>query len=334
MERPISVSTIFSMDDPSRVAEVRRAAALFADEENLGEARTSDLAIVVTEVCTNLVKHAKGGEVCLSKLSERGVRGVEVLALDHGPGITDLDRCLSDGYSSTQTSGNGLGAVSRLSQRFDIYTQPDKGTVLMAQVLENGRVPAAVGAVVKPMAGETASGDSWACAGSEDSFFVIVADGLGHGVMAAQASVEAVAAFRRSKDRSPVLLLQDVHRALRSTRGAAVAVMELNFAQGDIKFAGVGNIAGVICSSGKSQFMVSHAGTAGFGSPKIQVFSYSLPEGALIIMHSDGLTTSWSLDEYPGIRKHHPSVIAGILYRDASRKRDDTCVVAIKAEHR
>jgi len=149
-------------------------------------------------------------------------------------------------------------------------------------------------------------------------------------LMAARASAEAISAFRRDSESAPIAVLNRVHAALRGTRGAAVAVADIDPAQGVVRYAGIGNISGVIVRSDKPLSMVSHNGTAGFHIPRLQEFLYPLPEEALIVMHSDGLTTNWNVDHYPGLRRRHPSIIAGVLYRDASRNRDDVCVVATR----
>lgn len=321
---------IIPIDDPSRVAQVRRATLTIAREEGLDETLSGNAALVATEVSTNLVKHARQGEIFLSALSGRTGPGVEILAIDHGPGIRDLATCLADGYSSTQTSGTGLGAISRFSQEFDVYTEVGKGTVLVSRVGGSAQAVTSVGAVVKPMASEEVSGDAWAFCERDGELVLVVADGLGHGVDASRASAESIFAFRRATNLSPIPLLQQIHGALRSTRGAAVAVAEINTSERTIRYAGIGNISGVIAQTGRSEFMVSHSGTAGYQMPRLQEFLYSVPEGAVIVMHSDGLTTNWKLDGYPGLRRCHPSVIAGVLYRDATRNRDDVCVVVAK----
>ena len=320
----------FPVEDPSRVAEVRRAAAALSHDEGLDQTLAANAALISTEICTNLLKHARQGEVFLSTLSDRTDPGVEILAIDRGPGITDVAQCLADGYSSTDTPGTGLGAIARLSQEFDIYSQVDKGTVLVAQIRTRSRAKTFVGAVVKPIAGEEVAGDAWAFRERDGRLALIVADGLGHGLMAARASAEAISAFRRDSESAPIAVLNRVHAALRGTRGAAVAVADIDPAQGVVRYAGIGNISGVIVRSDKPLSMVSHNGTAGFHIPRLQEFLYPLPEEALIVMHSDGLTTNWNVDHYPGLRRRHPSIIAGVLYRDASRNRDDVCVVATR----
>ena len=321
------MTRVFPIDDPSRVAEVRRAAAVITHEEGLDEALSGRAAIVVTEICTNLLKHAQNGEVFLSTLSDRSGPGIEILAIDRGPGMVDVERCLTDGYSSGKTPGTGFGAMARQSQQFDIYSEQKKGTVLVARVQAPEAAPTKVGAVLKPMAGEEVSGDAWCCREREGEIAIIVADGLGHGIMAARASAEAISAFGRSRDLSPTAVLQQVHGALRGTRGAAVAVAHLNCASRTVRYAGIGNIAGVLVGAGKPAMMISHNGTAGYYSPRFQEFSYTLPQNGLIVMHSDGLHTGWNPDDYPGLRRSDPSIIAGVLYREATRNRDDACVV-------
>ena len=64
---------------------------------------------------------------------------------------------------------------------------------------------------------------------------------------------------------------------------------------------------------------------------KVQEFSYPFPSNALIILHSDGLTTHWNMDAYPGLIVKPPSLIAGVLYRDFQRGNDDVTVVAARA---
>jgi hypothetical protein len=85
-----------------------------------------------------------------------------------------------------------------------------------------------------------------------------------------------------------------------------------------------------VVAAEKTQYMVSHNGTAGHEATRFQEFAYPFPEGALLVMHSDGLATSWNMRSYPGMQSRHPAVIAGTLYRDASRNRDDVCVIVAR----
>lgn len=324
------MTQVYPINDLSRIGEIRRASSAIAREEGLDETLTGNTALVVTEIGTNLLNHAKQGEVFLSGLSDRSEPGIEILAVDHGPGIADVSRCLADGYSSATTPGTGLGAILRLSQEFDIYSEPDKGTVLVARIRRPDAPKTTIGGVLRPMTGEDLCGDAWAFRQQDGNLALLVADGLGHGMLAARASIEATSAFRRATDFSPTVVLQQVHGALRATRGAAVAVTHVDRLASEVRFAGLGNISGVLVGKDQSTSMISHNGTAGYHSPRLQEFSYPMPEQAIIVMHSDGLHSGWTLGGHPGLRRRDPSVIAGVLYRELTRNRDDACVVVLK----
>jgi len=159
---------------------------------------------------------------------------------------------------------------------------------------------------------------------------LLVADGLGHGPGAAEAAGTTVRTFRDHPGLAPQEGLQVIHDALRSTRGAAVAIAEIDSGRRLVRFCGVGNVAGAVLSEGGSRNMVSHHGTVGLGVRKVQEFTYPWPDRALLVMHSDGLGSRWSLDPYPGLRQKHPGLVAGVLYRDFGRGRDDATVVVVR----
>ena len=159
---------------------------------------------------------------------------------------------------------------------------------------------------------------------------LMVADGLGHGLLAAEAAQQAVEAFEQANADSPPAAIDDIHQALRGTRGAAVAVAALDTVAEQVTFCGLGNIAGAIVTSASVQHMVSMNGTAGHEKPRIQPFEYRWPGGAILVMHSDGLATQWNLARYPHLLGRHPAVMAGVLYRDHGRGRDDVTVVVVR----
>jgi len=215
------------------------------------------------------------------------------------------------------------------------------GTALLAR-LGAKREPAEpraraleTGVVCLPSAGEEICGDAWVMDQRAGGAVVLVADGLGHGQPAAEAALEAVRVYQENPGLGPAEIMEAAHAALRHTRGAAVAVAELDTPRQLVRFAGVGNISGAILFSGGSRHMVSHNGTVGHEVHKIQQFTYPLSPEAdgcapLLVMHSDGLATRWSLDRYPGLAARHPGLIAGVLYRDYARGRDDLTVVAMR----
>jgi anti-sigma regulatory factor (Ser/Thr protein kinase) len=327
-------TTLVSVVDESQVGEARRAMAALCQQQGLDDNACGAAAVVTTESATNLVKHAGGGEILLRAVED----GVEVMALDRGPGMADVGASLRDGHSTTGTQGNGLGAIRRMSTSFDIYSAPGQGTAVLARV--RSRPPHGkdlrldIGAVSLPKAGETFNGDNWLAQPTDRGVRILVVDGLGHGPIAGDAAHAAVDAFRAAPRESPEASVETCHLALRSTRGAALAVTEVDVESGVVRFAGIGNVAGSIWNGTTSHHTVSLNGTAGHGAVRIREFSYPWVAGAMLVLASDGLTTRWSLESYPGLTARDPALVAGVLYRDHSRHRDDVTVVVAREPRR
>ena len=330
------ISTRIVCDDESRVGEARRAAEAIARSCGLDERARGMLAIVVTEAATNLARHATGGVVLLRDISSTGLAGVELLAVDAGPGMQDLDRYFADGFSTGGTAGAGLGAMRRQSDALDVYSIPGKGTVVLARVFATGagrdvQRMLDVGVVCVPLDGETACGDGWCVRQDADSATVLIVDGLGHGPNAADAADAAIAVFRTLEDRAPKEIVALLHEALRSTRGAALGVAEVR-RTGDgavVNFCGVGNTVTAVIGPAGPRSLPSMNGTAGLSIRGLQSFTQPLSPGEMLVMHTDGITTRWRLDAYPRVREHDPAVVAAVLHRDSSRGRDDATVLVL-----
>lgn len=322
-------SIIISVRELSGAGEGKRQAARLADTLGWTLEDAGGLAIAVTEAATNLLRHAGGGEIHLRECGASYGDGIEMIALDSGPGMSDIDRCLSDGFSTIGTQGQGLGAIARLATEFDIHSTPGRGTVLVARFYRSGvALPALrVGSIQSPVAGEELCGDSWCAQFDENGATFLLADGLGHGMGAATASRKAVEVVSRSSEVRPIVLLEIVHRALRGTRGAAVAIARIDLAAGLLSFAGIGNITGILTNGPNTQHLISPSGTAGDTVRKMNEYTYPWPAHGRLLMHSDGLTTSWKLGEYAGLEARDPALLAALLFRDARRERDDACVV-------
>ena len=328
-----------TVHDQSQVSETRRRATEMAARQGFGDTDSGRVALVATELATNILKHGNGGEILVGTFGEGAESGIELIALDKGPGIANLAASLADGYSTAGTAGKGLGAVVRQSHFVDIASWPGNGTAVLAR-LKTGHPPqdsgdtsssdtSRTGAVSVPKSGEEVCGDSWGVSVGPEETTLLVADGLGHGPDAAEAAVEAVRLFHRYNGHRTPVLLEYIHGGLRATRGAAVSVARFQPASGKIVYAGVGNVAGVIALGGELRRMVSMPGTAGHNARKIQAFEYPFATG-LVILHSDGIASSWTLDRYPNLAARHPTLIAAVLYRDLTRHRDDATVLVAK----
>ena len=319
----------------SGVGEAQRVAAAGARELGFGETAMGRVAIVARELASNLVKHAGGGVIVVRLVEVPEVPCVEFLALDRGPGIRNVGESLRDGQSTAGSLGAGLGAVRRLSSVFDLYAPPGAGAAVLSRISARAPKltlpldPATIGAVCLSLDDELACGDAWAAHQSTERTLVMVADGLGHGPVAAAAAVEAVHTFRVHVELGPADLVTAIDAALRPTRGAAVAVAEVLSQPSVVNYAGLGNIAARIYEGGNVRHLATSDGTAGTGTRKTTRYTYPWPSDGVLFMHSDGLDSHWDLDGYPGLLNRHPSLVAGVLLRDHRRERDDVTVVVV-----
>ncbi|MEO3810002.1 ATP-binding protein [Sphaerisporangium sp. B11E5] len=321
------------MEDASAIGAARRIAIALAKAGGFDEERTGRVGVAVSEAASNLVKHATAG-VMLIRSHPEAATTVEVVCVDEGPGMADVTAKIQDGHSTSGTLGIGLGAISRLADTWDVDSRPGRGTVLCMSF----RVPGSVAAgtrecgLYRPVGEEVACGDAFAVRDEGGTVTAIVCDGLGHGIAAAAASTEAMRVFRSHAGTSPGEIVTRVHEALGGTRGGAVAVVHVDRAARTAAYAGVGNISGWIVRADRRQGMVSVPGIAGHRARGVREASYDLPDHGLVVLHSDGLTDRWSLQTYPGLLTHSASVIAGTLLRDWAVRRDDACVLVLRAE--
>ena len=321
--------------DPSDVAEVRRAAGRLASTEDLTDIESGNVALVATELATNLIKHAKQGRMIMRLIEPGQDTGVEILALDSGPGIKDVAQSMRDGYSTAGSSGNGFGAIKRLASQFDVHSIPGKGTAILARFWAGRPRPAPragieFGVVNLPMPGQEISGDGWGVEDLQDKYICTVVDGLGHGPDAAIAARAALATAKEYRDKTPAEMIERAHGSLRSTRGAAMAVAAVDLAANIVCYCAVGNISTTIVHKEQIRHLVSLNGIVGQEARKITEFTYPWSRESLLVMHSDGLTARWDLKAYPALVQRDPALIAGVLYRDLSRGRDDATVLVAR----
>ncbi len=320
-----------AITDSTCVGEARRIAQrLFQDAGGSADVNAR-VGIVVTEAASNLLKHARGGSLFV--MAHAGTPAtLDVVAIDQGPGMADVSRCLDDGFSTTGTAGTGLGAIRRMADAFDIHSIPGRGTSLFLRVGggASADLPWKVGAISVPAKGETECGDAWCVRADSHCLRLLVTDGLGHGPLAAAASRSAVQVFGQAPLSADLTVLtQDLHRALRGTRGAALAIAEILPAAGRVHFAGVGNISACLLTAGASRGLMSHAGIVGHEMRRVQVVEVPWSPSATLVLHSDGLNSRWSLDAFPGLLGRHPALVAGTVFRESLRGRDDATVVAV-----
>ena len=293
------------------------------------EEERSNIGIVATEAATNMLLHAREGELVVCPFSSVDGAWLDLIALDAGPGISDVSRAMEDGYSSTGTAGQGMGAIQRISEASSLYSALGKGTAYWSR-FSHGKIPstANVGIVNLPIKGEAIPGDSYLVLERNGSTIYMVVDGLGHGAGATEAAMEAVASVEGHSEHQVTRTIERAHDALKKTRGAALSIAIFDSAKLTLTYAGVGNVSTVLVNASSSRSLVTQNGTLGAIMPRsIQQYVYQVEPGTTLIMFSDGLTSKVGPATYPGILNRPPGLLAGLLYRDFSRKRDDATVL-------
>jgi anti-sigma regulatory factor (Ser/Thr protein kinase) len=322
-----------TVEDASAVTACRNAALALARRIQFPAGRADQLALAVTEAASNLHKHARQGSLLLCVNRDGETPGIDLITIDSGPGLPDVQAAMRDGHSTAGTLGIGLGAIKRLADVSDLYSTPGHGTALIARFwptphpVPTGRGTARSAGLVRPIIGEVECGDMFVVIRSDDTVTAVLSDGLGHGPLAASASASAMAAVLESPAGSPAVLLERVHRRMSGTRGGAVAIVQVRGAVA--RFAGLGNVAGIIVSAGRRKSMLSVPGIAGHQARAFREFDYEVPPGAAVILHSDGISSRWEAGAVPAGQAKDPLLIAAVLLAEAGIHRDDAGVVVL-----
>ena len=328
------VHRAFPIDDASRIGEARRHAVALANDMGWDEVDSGRLALVITELGSNLLRHAQQGRLLVA--ARPAASEVELVSIDRGPGVANLAQCMGDGFSTGGTPGTGLGAVRRLSQDFDIHSSVPEGTVAVARVRKNSAPRPGHGQEIEagglcvPVPGETACGDAWAACLDGGRAAVMVADGLGHGPDAARASHAAMQEFEDEPFIGLKPGLERAHGALRTTRGAAVCSLRLDSAGAAVRGAGAGNVVARVISGAHDRSMLSQHGTVGVQMRRVEEVAAAWPPHALVVIHSDGIETRWTPRLLLPVLGRDLTLVAAILMRDHCRGRDDATVVVLR----
>lgn len=320
------------IEHESDVGVARRTAREAAEAAGLNEEDAGRAALVATEAATNLAKHASDGAFFVRRLDPSEGHGIEMLAVDRGPGMANLANSMVDGVSTSGTAGQGLGAMKRIADLLTIDSRPGEGTIMVAQVRNGSKSPSlamAVGGLTAAIAPD-GCGDAFAVAPKDNGVAVIMIDGLGHGVDAAAAADAAVECFHKRITDDLTGIFNALDRALKPTRGAAIAVAHIDLPGKAVHYMGAGNISGILIADGKARNMVSHNGIVGHTMRRLQQFDYPFASSPTVIMHSDGVGTRWQPMALMERGLANPSAIAAQLWRSDARGRDDAGIVVAR----
>ena len=300
--------------------------------------KLADLDIVVSEITSNLHKHAVDGEILAGVFEENGNRYIELISIDNGPGMREPHKMIEDGFSSASSMGIGLGSIKRLSDQFDLYSMNNWGTIILTRIynktVEQGLLlnpKVTVRPLVVTMPGQIKSGDGTYYKVTGQHFKLLVADGLGHGEEANFAVAGAIKAFKQCPDHSPAEILKYIHEAIRKTRGIVCSVVVFDFESNIWKMAGVGNISTRMSNFLKIKNQMSYNGTIGHNMlDGINDHETKLEDYNQVTLCSDGINFRWDMNKFTGIGRCDLSIQAAAIYKEFARKTDDMSVVIAK----
>jgi len=325
----------FTVADRSYFALLKKDIRAISISIGFSESKVGEIDIIVAEIVSNLVKHGNGGNLLVKKIIEDDIEGIEIIAIDSGPGIIDLNKMMADGMSTTNTLGHGLGAIKRLSDHFQVYTQKNWGTVLLSRVFKKPftiqRKEMEVRSLIVPKPGETECGDGFHFKTIKDGFAFFLGDGLGHGKEAALAVHSAIGAFIECHETSAGECIRGIHQKVKKTRGLVGAAAYYNLKQKMWLICGVGNIAIRSVHGIEQKTLMSYNGIIGHNIPKT-LKDHETPgeEVQVLIMCSDGIRTKFDMWKYPGLLKQDLSIVAAVIFKDFARYTDDMAVVLVR----
>ncbi|MDP2342224.1 MAG: ATP-binding protein [Deltaproteobacteria bacterium] len=289
------------------------------------------MALVTSELLTNQLRHARGGRFAAHRFERDGVVGIEVVAADRGPGLVDPPGALADRSpgSPHKSLGAGLGAVFRLSDEVDVDVRVGEGTCFRVRKLASSpRYRSEIGVFARPYPGEAICGDDAAFVRLGDLSTIAVADGLGHGVAAREASARAMAALGPN---SPDDVLREAERVLVGTRGATMAVLRCDRTTGLLAHAGIGDVSVRLEGGGRSSKLAGQSGTIGRGrlapGRLLRVDEAPFSRGDVVIVVTDGVT---SAADAVTAGARHPLLVAHHIVTSFSRAADDALALVAR----
>ena len=320
------------------VDTVRQAGKTMAQALGFGVREREEVVIVVSELATNVLKHAGRGTLTLIPIRASERAGIQIECVDNGPGIGDVEQAISDGFSTAGSLGYGLGAVNRLMDDLVISSRGKggKGTRIACQrwrSLKNPAVkpcPLDIGAATRPHPSMEKNGDAFVLERWGESALVGVIDGVGHGQLAFQAAREARLFVETHFDRPMDTIFCGVGRACRGTQGVVMALARFDWGSERLTFASVGNIESRVFACPQKMNFIVRRGLIGLNAPNPVVTEHRWEPSQVMVMHSDGVSARWEWDDYPELRDASAVSAAQQLLHRQARDNDDATVLVVK----
>jgi anti-sigma regulatory factor (Ser/Thr protein kinase) len=322
------------------ISRARQAARALAIRVGFDEKAREEVAIAVSELAANLLKHARQGRLTLTLLQEAARAGIQIESMDVGPGIADVERAMADGFSTAGSLGCGLGAVNRMMDEFEIAAPcPEGGGTrilcrrwVRASAPNLRSCPLDLGAATRACPGKEVNGDAFVIEPWNESVLVGVIDGVGHGPLAHQAA-QAARKYVEDHAQQPLkVIFRGAGHACRATQGVAMALAGIEWAEGKLTFASVGNVEARLFGTPERVNFVVRRGVIGLNAPDPVVTDHPWQATSLLVLHSDGMHSRWRWEDFSHLQEAAATVLAQQMLERLARDNDDATVVVVKGE--
>ncbi len=324
----------------SDVALARRAAKELAAVLGFDEKACEEVSLAVSELASNLVKHAGGGTLQLTPLTSEGRIGIRIESIDTGPGIADVEQAVADGFSTASGLGYGLGAVNRLMDTLDITSrqEPSAGTRIVCTRWIREYQPSAepcplsFGAATRGHPAMTVNGDAFVIKRWGEHALVALIDGVGHGPPARQAAQTARQYIETHFDRSVEEVFRGVAASCRATRGVVMALARFDWMRARMTFAAVGNVEARVFGAADPVNFVVRRGILGVSVVNATVTHHRWETDWIMVLQSDGMKTHWQWEDFPELATAPASLAAWRLVAALAKDDDDATAVVVKGQ--
>jgi len=127
---PVEGSETMSITTSDDVVRVRQAVRTNAVKVGFSLVDQTKIITAASEIARNTVDYGGGGILLIELLREGARRGLKLTFADEGPGIPDIDRALTDGYTTGSGLGLGLSGAKRLCNEFAVKSTPGSGAIV------------------------------------------------------------------------------------------------------------------------------------------------------------------------------------------------------------
>jgi anti-sigma regulatory factor (Ser/Thr protein kinase) len=308
----------------ARIKGKKTAAAM-----GFGEIALAEIEIVISELGTNIVKHAGSrGIIIFRPVRDARARGIEIIARDRGTGMRN-GTSIRDGISTTGTLGIGLSGVKRLMDELDVKTG-ESGSVIrtVKWMAEDFRSQIRCSALSKPKSGETVCGDAFFFKRLPSCVVFSVIDALGHGLNAHRVAEQTLGILENHYREPLETIIKCCHLELKNTRGAAISIGRIDFHTGKFQHIGIGNVETRVYGTPEVISPSCTNGTLGMNIERIRTDEYLYTKGMLLVMFSDGISQKFEIES--AMLRKTPQEISNFVLDSYARAYDDATVLVLK----